>query len=193
MMIKEKKTYTKQEIRDEIRKKKRSMSKQEISDCSRIIFEKLETLDVWKHANTVYTYVSYNQEVETKTRLEQWLLDGKKVAVPRVEGDEINFYYISELSELTSGYQGIEEPGTDTEALEDGIILMPGLAFDKDMHRCGYGGGYYDKYLKKNQGRNYVKIALAFDFQIVDVIPVDAYDVPVDMIVSEERIISSDM
>jgi 5-formyltetrahydrofolate cyclo-ligase len=118
--------------------------------------------------------------------IEAALEAGKRVAVPKVIGQEMEFIYLSSLKELSIGYQGIEEPaGTLVAAEKKVLMIMPGLAFDKAGNRVGYGGGFYDRYLNKNQDKDFVKLALAFDFQIVDSLTAEACDEPVDAILSE--------
>lgn len=181
---------SKEQIRAEVRTKKRQMTEEEIRDLSRQIFEKLETTKAFLEADTIFTYVSYNQEVDTKTWMEHLFQIGKKVAVPKVEDGRIKFYYISGKEQLEPGYQGILEPNT-TECADgqEGLLLMPGLAFDRSMHRCGYGGGFYDRYIKENVNISLTKVAVAYSFQIYEEIPVEEHDEMVDFIVSEQEII----
>ena len=180
---------SKQEIRTEIREKKRQMSKEEITNLSKMVFERLEQTSAFLENDTIYTYVSYNQEVDTKTWMEHLFQIGKKVAVPNVIGEDMKFYYISSKEQLVSGYQGILEPVT-TECADGapGLFLMPGLAFDYSMHRCGYGGGFYDRYLKKYVDVSLKKVAVAYSFQIYEQIPVEEHDEKVDLLVSEKEL-----
>ena len=179
---------SKQEIRTEIFEKNRQMTKKEIDNLSKVIFEKLEKTPVFLESDTIFTYVSYNQEVDTKTWMERLFQMGKKVAVPKVQGKEIKFYYISDKEQLETGYQGILEPVT-TECADGntGLFLMPGLAFDRSMHRCGYGGGFYDRYLKKYADVFLKKVAVAYSFQIYETIPVEEHDEKIDLLVSEQE------
>ncbi|MEI3090074.1 MAG: 5-formyltetrahydrofolate cyclo-ligase [Oscillospiraceae bacterium] len=98
---------------------------------------------------SIYGYMSYNQEVRTMPILRQAQADGKRVAVPKVYGDEMKFLWLDDLNRTVSGAYSIPEPvGDEPEAADEtALILMPGLAFDPAGHRCGYGGGFYDKYL----------------------------------------------
>lgn len=112
--------------------------------------------------------------------LEQALRDGKSVAVPKVYGDEMRFIYLDDLSKVERGYAGIPEPVADGPIADDptALILMPGLAFDSKGHRIGYGGGFYDRFLAKEP--DHPTIALCYDFQIVDFLETEEFDVPVD-------------
>lgn len=179
----------KQELRQAIRTQKRSMTQEEISEKSKKIFEKLEQLAVWKDTECIFAYVSYNQEVETRSRLEAWIKEGKRVALPKVIGEEMQFYFIEDMKQLESGYQGILEPKSSACANgASGIMLMPGLAFDQEYHRLGYGGGFYDRYLNRYHQSQLYKIALAYQFQIVEKVPTEAFDYLVDRIITEENI-----
>lgn len=180
---------TKEEIRKEVREKKRQMSLKEIGSKSKRIFSRLEALPLWKEENVIFSYVSYNQEVATRIRMENWIQSGKKLAVPKVMGDQISFFLISSLDELVEGYQGIWEPVTRECADEkDGIILMPGLAFDNQFHRLGYGGGFYDRYLNEHQKAKFTRIALAYEYQVYEEIPSQPHDQWVDVIITEQRV-----
>lgn len=114
--------------------------------------------------------------------LEQALLDGKKVAVPKVVGEEMKFIYLSDLSRVAPGYAGIPEPVDDGPVADDpkALVLMPGLAFDSKGHRIGYGGGFYDRFLAAEP--DHPTLALCYDFQMLPVLETEAFDVPVDVV-----------
>ena len=181
---------TKQEIRQEIRNKKKQMKDFEIAQKSRTIFQQIKELPVYKDTEWIFSYVSYNQEVDTREWLKNTLGTGKRIAVPKVIEKDISFFEIECLQQLSKGYQGILEPTTTLCADgENALVLMPGLAFDSMYHRCGYGGGFYDRYLQKFSKMNMHTVALAYDFQIYDEIPFEAHDVLVDYIVTETRVL----
>ncbi len=169
-------------LRREIREKKRAMTEQEIVLRS----EKLGALFVaskaYQSAKTIYGYLPYNQEVRTVPMLEQALKDGKRVAVPKVYGDTMRFIYIEDMSAVAKGYAGIPEPIADGPVAEDetALVLMPGLAFTKKGDRIGYGGGFYDRFLA--QEPNHPTLALCYEFQMVENLPVEEYDIPVDVV-----------
>ena len=114
--------------------------------------------------------------------LEQALRDGKRVAVPKCYGDEMKFIYLDDLSAVAEGYAGIPEPIADGPVAEDqtALVLMPGLAFDPEGHRIGYGGGFYDKFLASEP--EHPTLALCYDFQIVDHLETESFDIPVDAV-----------
>lgn len=182
----------KKELREQIRQKKRVMTQLQIEKESQQIAKKFLAAAEYKNAKVIYCYVSYNQEVDTSFIIEQALLEGKQVAVPKVVGEEIKFYTIKQYSDLQKGYQGILEP-IPFECVDgqSGLMIMPGLAFDKKLHRLGYGGGFYDKYLEKYRDVFLYKIALAYDFQILHKIETKEYDKKVDEILTPSRVIRS--
>lgn len=177
----------KNHLRQLIKDQKSMMSDAEIKELSASLCLDLYKLDEYKNASCVFAYVSYNQEVRTRSLIERALADGKRVAVPRVYGDTMQFKYISSLNDLQPGYMGIPEPSDDLECAdgreEQVLMIMPGLAFDEAGNRVGYGRGYYDRYLTQHNKTRYTKVALAYDFQIVDSIEADAFDVKTDILI----------
>ena len=129
--------------------------------------------------------MDYKQEVGTKAIIKKaWEL-GKEVAVPKIVGNEMQFFYIKQFSDLTDGYKGILEPTTLQRAdTEDGLVIMPGVAFDKRKNRIGYGKGFYDRFL--NDHRQLHTIALCFTCQMVENIPIDEYDIRPQVLITEE-------
>ena len=173
----------KKELRRDIRLKKEAMTEREILDKSQALTEKFLKTDAYKKATAIYGYLSYNQEVRTEAILVQALADGKRVAVPKVFGDEMLFIYISGMDQVAPGYKGIPEPVEDAPVADDpnALVLMPGIAFDKNGGRIGYGGGFYDKFLAKEP--DHKTVALCYDFQIVEDLPVEEFDIPVNMVI----------
>ena len=169
-------------LRRQIQQRKREMTQQEIEEKSRILAEKFLTTDAYRSAKTIYGYLPYNQEVRTVPMLQQALLDGKQVAVPKVYGDEMRFIYIDDLSRVEKGYAGIPEPIDDGPVAEDptALVLMPGLAFDRMGRRIGYGGGFYDKFLSAEP--DHPTLALCYGFQMLDELPTEEFDIPVDCV-----------
>lgn len=169
-------------LRRQIRLKKQAMSEAEIEAASARLGTLFAACDQYRQAKTVYGYLPYNQEVRTVPMLEQAMRDGKRVAVPKIYGDEMKFIYLSDLTLVEKGYAGIPEPIADGPVADDpsALVLMPGLAFTRDGDRMGYGGGFYDKFLAHEPG--HPTVALCYDFQIVDRIPTEEYDIPVDLV-----------
>jgi 5-formyltetrahydrofolate cyclo-ligase len=115
---------------------------------------------------------------------------GKTAAAPKVCGRRMDFYEIRSFDEVSPGFRGIPEPtATDDKSPfcpENALVIMPGAVFDRQRHRIGYGGGYYDRFLSEHP--DMTKLAAAFDFQVLDQIPVHEYDISADLIVTERQI-----
>lgn len=169
-------------LRKQIREKKRAMTEAQIISASRRLGELFLASEHYQKAKTIYGYLPYNQEVRTVPMLEQAIRDGKRVAVPKVYGDEMKFIYLEDLSLVAKGYAGIPEPIADGPVADDptALVLMPGLAFDRQGHRIGYGGGFYDKFLAAEP--EHPTVALCYDFQMMEHLDTEAFDVPVDCV-----------
>ena len=173
----------KKELRARIRERKRAMTEAEIDGKSAILGLKLRASALYAQAETIYGYLPYNQEVRTVPMLQQALRDGKRVAVPKVFGSEMRFIYLEDLTAVEKGYAGIPEPVADGPVAEDttALVLMPGLAFDAQGHRIGYGGGFYDRFLEDEP--NHPTLALCYDFQMLEHLETEAHDIPVDQVI----------
>ncbi len=181
---------SKDEIRQEIKQQKERLTKEQITAKSEIIVHQFTTLAEYLNCSQIILYAAFNQEVNTLPLINQALRDGKKVALPKVMGKEIEFFYITAFSETAVSTMGIPEPDPlkKIELLADStnLILVPGLAFDRKGNRIGYGKSYYDAYFTANSGKaEFLKIALAYDFQVYDNIPAESHDVKIDWLITE--------
>ena len=172
----------KKELRRSIRERKRAMTEEEIVSRSEKLAQLFYASEAYRSAKTVYGYMPYNQEVRTVPMLEQALRDGKKVAVPKCYGSEMKFIYLDDLTQVEKGYANIPEPIADGPIADDetALVLMPGLAFDPQGHRIGYGGGFYDKFLSAEP--NHPTLALCYEFQMLPALETEAHDIPVDYV-----------
>ena len=172
----------KQELRRTIRERKRAMTEEEIVERSNALAEKFYNTPAYQAATTIYGYLPYNQEVRTVPMLQRALDEGKRVAVPKVYGEEMRFIYLEDLTQVSKGYAGIPEPIADAPVAEDkqALVLMPGLAFDPQGHRIGYGGGFYDKFLAKEP--YHPTLALCYEFQMQAHLDTEEFDIPVDTV-----------
>ena len=173
-------------LRAEIKAKKRAMTEAQIDETSRLLARQLFAHPAYRDANSIFGYLSYNQEVRTMPMLEQAQKDGKRVAVPKVIGDKMIFIWLDDLSRVELGYCNIPEPIDDgPEAFDEtALVMMPGLAFDPAGHRCGYGGGFYDRYLEQHPG--HPTLAMCYGFQMFEHLDTDPHDIPVDYVLSQE-------
>ena len=172
----------KQELRRAIRERKRAMTEEEIVKRSNALAEKFYNSPAYQAASTIYGYLPYNQEVRTVPMLQRALDEGKRVAVPKVYGEEMRFIYLDDLTQVSKGYAGIPEPIADAPVAEDkqALVLMPGLAFDPQGHRIGYGGGFYDRFLA--QEPHHPTLALCYEFQMQAHLDTEEFDIPVDTV-----------
>lgn len=173
----------KKALRQSIKEKKRAMTQEEILAASRQLTQKFLETPQYHNAKTVYGYLPYNQEVRTQELLQRALDDGKRVAVPKIYGDEMRFVYLQDLTQVEKGYSGIPEPIADEPIGDDptALVLMPGLAFDPEGHRIGYGGGFYDKFLSVEP--DHPTIALCYEFQVFPSLETEEFDIPVDVVI----------
>lgn len=145
------------------------------------------SLPQFQEAEEIYTYVSYREEASTRELIERALAEKKKVAVPKVlSPGHMEFYYIGSLMDVTPGYRGIPEPGKDAFVAEGkrGVILVPGLAFDRMGNRLGYGGGFYDAYLRAHP--KLFRVGLFYSFQQREHVPTETFDMALEEIITEE-------
>ena len=172
----------KKALRAEIRAQKRAMTEEQIARTSEALARQFYAHPAYKEARVIFGYLSYNQEVRTVPMLEQALRDGKKVAVPKVIDDKMVFIWMDDLSKVALGYCNIPEPTENgPEAVDKtALVLMPGLAFDSEGHRCGYGGGFYDRFLQ--QEPDHPTLALCYGFQMQEHVETEEFDVPVDCV-----------
>ncbi len=197
MKKKASKAEKKKKIRSVYLKRRNSLDMDKRKAACKKIREKLYTSKRFKAAKTVFVYASYKSEVETGKLIRDMLKMGKKVAVPKVIGKEMEFYEISSWEELFPGYQGILEPqGTDKELVypaDSDIMLLPGAVFDRRGGRIGYGGGYYDRYLDRimeNYGHKPYLLALGYQVQLYHgTLPLEKHDRKMDCIVTEKSVI----
>ncbi|MBQ8797891.1 MAG: 5-formyltetrahydrofolate cyclo-ligase [Oscillospiraceae bacterium] len=172
----------KMQLRAQIREQKRAMTLEQIETASAKLGELFAASEAYKNAKTIYGYLPYNQEVRTVPMLSRALRDGKRVAVPKVYGNEMKFIYMTDLTQVEVGYAGIPEPTADGPVADDptALVLMPGLAFDKEGHRIGYGGGFYDRFLALEP--EHPTVALCYAFQMLPELETEEFDIPVDCV-----------
>ncbi len=188
-------TQEKSSIRSSLINKRDSLSSDIWTYNSNMIQRSIIRSAMYRECDCLLIYADYHGEVGTLTLVDDALINGKEVYLPKVlEGfDEarMEFYRIFSSHELVNGYKGIREPlgnferAFDYEAYKDKNVLMlvPGVAFDKRGFRLGYGKGYYDNYLKNKP--SVMKVGICFSMQICDELPASDNDVKLDFIVSE--------
>ena len=159
------------------------------------IYNKLITSDLYKKSNNIFVYLSFGSEIETKNIINKAIEDKKKVYIPKIykEDKSMKAIRLKSFNDLKENSMGILEPIDDSNYINKkdiDLILVPGVVFDFNGNRIGYGGGYYDRYLKDiKEIRN--KLVLAYDFQIIDSINPEYHDVVFDYIITNTQFIKT--
>ena len=179
---------TKKEIRAYIKKKKLELTTEQIQQYSKQVCDVLARQDFYKKAKVIYPYIAYNQEIRTEPLIENAWANGIEVAVPKVVGEDMDFMRLKTFDQLQLGYCGIPEP-VSGEVIKDEkiLMLMPGLAFDREFNRIGYGGGFYDRYLEKMSDSKILKLAFAYDFQVLEHIETEQHDYKIDVLITSDN------
>lgn len=175
----------KKELRKIVRAAKNEVPLEEKIRRSQHIMQQVEQLATFRNADTVLLYWSMDDEVYTHDFVMRWYKE-KTILLPCVDGDDLLLRRYTGPDSMQPGPQFcIPEPvGPVFEALEQvKMIVVPGVAFDRNKNRMGRGRGFYDRLLKSTP--NAVKVGVAFSFQIFDKIPTEPFDVPMDEVVSE--------
>lgn len=177
----------KSQWRKEIKKVMNGLSQAEMQEQAKTVQEKLFTSELWKKANTIGITISVGNELDTFSIIKQAWEENKRISAPRCnpENKQLIFYEISSFEDLEDSFYGLKEPvPTQTlkmDPVDMELLLVPGLVFDEEGYRIGYGGGYYDRFL---EGREMKTCSLCYDFQLVRNLPHDSFDIPVNYIIS---------
>ncbi|MGG1697285.1 5-formyltetrahydrofolate cyclo-ligase [Bacillus zhangzhouensis] len=181
----------KKELRRQTLAMLEQMSSEEFKRNAAVLYEHLFQLTAWKQAKTIALTMSRGKEVPTRPLIEKAWEEGKTVCVPTCfpESKEMIFYQYTPQTKMNSSYFGLTEPDPETSAAvhKEAIDLMivPGVCFDHQGYRIGYGGGYYDRYLVDYQGET---LALCLSVQQIEHVPAETHDMPVSIIVSEKGV-----
>ncbi len=184
---------SKSQIRKDIKEKLQAVPQDVIKNWSSDIAAKLFITDDWKQADMIAITISRGTEVDTKAIIERGWEEGKRMVVPKCEPatKDMTFRVLESFDQLEVVYYGLLEPKeNETKSVlpsEIKLILVPGLVYNHKGYRVGFGGGYYDRFLSKYNGRT---AALAFqEIQLVEDLPIEEHDVPVNLIVTNEQVI----
>lgn len=185
----------KKTIRKNVLEKRAKLTWEVIKEKSQIIEERLFNLEEYKRSDFIFSFISFKDEVHTHEIIKDSLNMGKQIGVP-VTMVEPRKLLISELKdferELEIGYYDILTPKKEYQRIVSpdvvDLVLVPGVAFDEKGYRVGYGGGYYDRFFSSLK-EDVIKIGLCYDLQILPQVPRASYDIPVDLIITEKRLI----
>lgn len=179
---------TKDELRAEMKRLRRQLSKEEAEQKSRAAAGAVFALPQYRSAATVMAYMSSFKEISTAAIISD-AIKHKRLVLPVSNTDSLTITpsYLKSESDLVKGAYGIYEPRVIEPAETDDIdaAIIPGIAFDRRGGRLGFGKGYYDRFLSEFRG---VKIGFCYEFQLIDELPLDSHDIPMDIIITEKRI-----
>jgi 5-formyltetrahydrofolate cyclo-ligase len=185
----------KQEIRQEMRARRRTVSADERAEASAIICAKLAAradvdafLDPLETDSPVAVYLASRDEIDLHAYIEEMLRRGRKVVAPRWNGETYDLAVLKGLDaeHLRRGPMGILEPAEAKLVQPQNVFvwIVPGLAFTRDGHRLGYGGGWYDRFLSAAP-KDALRLGVAYSFQIVDNLPVEPHDIPLTAVIDD--------
>jgi 5-formyltetrahydrofolate cyclo-ligase len=184
---------SKERIRKLFIGKRKSLSQFEVEQKSKLVISKLKDLEVYKKSKTILAYLNTQNEVITTDFISECIKEGRAVYLPVVlkEQNQLEFYRVFNVNtDIHLGKFRIYEPAANPnnrvglEAID--VVIVPGIAFDTKKNRLGYGGGYYDRFLK-DLAPEVTKIGLGFDLQIIDEIPVESFDISMNIVITEKR------
>jgi 5-formyltetrahydrofolate cyclo-ligase len=177
--------FLKNQLRNKMKAQLAAIAPEEYLSFNSAIRQRFFELPIVKDSNQVMIYYSIKQEVETASLINWLLTMDKTVALPACTPDKnLRAGIIHDIAELIPGVFGLSEPGPKTQEIKPydlDLIVVPGVAFDKKGFRLGHGVGYYDRFLA---GTNVYKIGLAYDFQLIEEIPIDPHDITVHAILT---------
>lgn len=187
---------TKKEVRQEILEARSRMTIEEVESKSSQIVQRVLQTPEYEEADNILLYADYCHEVMTRELFDDAILRKKRVYFPKccTDGSSMEFYQVVSVKQLASGYKGIREPDADENTRyvfykeEDTLMILPGVAFDTQGYRVGYGKGFYDRYMRDK--RQITMMALAYAGQIVEPFAHEEHDVKMDKVVTEEIIYS---
>lgn len=185
---------SKGDIRKEILKLRNSLTAEEVSEKSELIMAKIEALPDFASSQTVFIYMDFKNEVRTIPLVKRLLQQNRRVIIPYtdIKNTVIIPVELRDMEkDLTVSPYGYLEPKSGlivpVNPQEFDVIIVPGVAFDREFNRIGFGKGYYDRIL--NQKRPKVRaIAPAYELQVLDRIPAEPHDIKMNVIVTENRI-----
>jgi len=183
-------------IRKTVQRQRRALSALEKSQAESVMLQSLLNWDLFKKARVIHIFISKPDEPDTRSIIEHCWSSGKKVAVPLVLPNTFDLIHseIKSFDSLISGKYGIQEPSHEnlikmSPEMFD-LVVVPGVAFDRQGSRLGQGKGYYDRFLELTPA---FRLALAFDCQLLETVPTELHDVPMNAILSESGILETNV
>jgi len=183
-------------LKDKMRRimleKRNSLSASAINIKSEAIQQRFANSDEFNYARILASYYPVGSEVRTQKIVSIALKSNRLVALPRIVGDHIKFYPILSNTDLIVGKYGIKEPFIPSDSSDScvsdniDLLLVPGIVFDTNGFRIGYGYGYYDKFIARKKN-SIVSVGLAYEFQVCEKVPRSDNDQKINVLVTEKR------
>lgn len=179
---------SKEEVRERYLRRRLNLERSVREEADERIRKNLATLPEFKDAKIILLYCATKGEPDLTPVFDSILKDGKTLVLPRVKGDNLELLEVEDPKCLINGTFNIPEPpkGRRINPEELDLAVVPGIIFDREGYRIGFGKGYYDRLLKRVGAP---KVGVAYSFQVLSKIPRDEWDVPVDMVVTEKEVI----
>lgn len=179
----------KRTLRAQALARRKGIGSEEAAILSRGVQERFLALPEFRHARSLALYAAIHKEVETFLVAKEAFRLGKRVVFPAAVGDALDFREVSDLAELQVGRFGILEPPGESRAPGTlDLIVVPGIGFDREGRRLGYGKGFYDRALHQLEGTGRL-VGFCYEFQLLPEIFGEPHDVVMDLIVTEQRVV----
>ncbi len=178
---------TKKELRRRYIEERQRLSQEERERLSSKIVNRVANLPYFKEAKRVLLFCPHKGEPDITPLFSLVWEEGKTLILPKVNGDELKLLAVERETRLDVGAFCLMEPqeGEEVEPERVDFSLIPGVLFDKYGYRIGYGKGYYDRLLRRLGG---IRVGVCYEFQVLEEVPRDSWDIPVDLVITEEKI-----
>ncbi|MCI6538369.1 5-formyltetrahydrofolate cyclo-ligase [uncultured Eubacterium sp.] len=177
----------KQQIRKKYKTLRNEMSSDEVREKSDQICKNIISSEVFQKAEKILAYAPLGNEADIRFAIEAGWKQNKRIAFPKVFGDTMKYFEVSDFSELEEGTFHVMEPKEERPAdWADALVLVPGVAFDRKKKRMGYGKGYYDRYFAGKA--DCVKLGIAYELQVAEQLPTEENDLPMEYLVTEKSL-----
>ncbi|MDR1880002.1 MAG: 5-formyltetrahydrofolate cyclo-ligase [Tannerellaceae bacterium] len=174
-------------LREEMALLRKGQAADTLHGLSQQILDRLERLDLFRRSSRIALYHAIGGEVQTALFIDKWQGE-KRILLPVIETGGLHFFPYGGKENLKPGAYGIPEPLHGGAEEEPELIIVPGVAFDRSLNRMGRGKGYYDRFLQRRP--TLPRIGLCFAFQLVEHLPVEPFDVKMDLIITEHELIA---
>ena len=177
----------KQEIRKKYKSLRNEMSSQEVKEKSNQICQNFISSNLFQQAERIMAYAPLGNEVDIRPVIEEGWRQQKRIVFPKVFGDTMRYFEISSFSQLKEGTFHVMEPvETNPVDWEEALVFVPGVAFDRQGNRMGYGKGYYDRFFEEKT--DCVKVGVAYELQVANHLPTEENDLPMEYLVTEKGV-----